>query len=120
MSRGVVRMHWGLTGLSQFPFLQAGNIAVLVGVAGMAAVFPLGRRLGAHRAIAWVNIWLVSLAVVLSVILLWAIKSDQWARFGALIGWSVMAEMVVLATMFVTTTWFMSASYATSLYKESQ
>jgi hypothetical protein len=110
-------MHWGLGGLSLFPFVQFGSIAVMIGVAGMAGVFLLGRVLSPRGAITYVNVWLLSLAVVLSVNVVWAVTTEQWARFGTMIGWSVMVEMGVLATMFVSTVWFMAVSYATSLKK---
>ena len=113
-------MYFGLLRISQLPFVPIGIGVVLAWSLLLVLVFAVGASKGAYAALRYFRIVVWGGALVLALIWLWAVLSGQWATFMRLFGWEPMAEMLVLAGLYVFTFVWMAMRYVGDKVRAAQ
>jgi hypothetical protein len=104
-------MDSGYSTLSRYGFLGAGFWVVMVTGIGLALVYAVGHFKGKRAAQQWVNSCMLVAAVGGIADIAWAVISGQWRSFMLQFGFSPIAEMLILAALFIGTMWFMATRY---------
>lgn len=113
-------MYFGLTGIAGLPFVATGVSVVLLWCVALGLVYPVGARGGALAAAKYLRLTLLVGGVACAGVLAWAVASGQWRTFMRLFGFGPMAEMVVLAFLFVFTMAWMGLTYVSTRQHEEQ
>lgn len=113
-------MYFGLTGIAGLPFVAAGVGVVLLWCTALGLVYAVGAKSGALAAAKYLRFTLMAGGLTLAGVLAWAVASGQWRTFMRLFGFGPMAEMVVLAFLFIFTMTWMGLTYVSTRQHEEQ
>jgi hypothetical protein len=108
-------VYFGYEGFSRYPFLALGFWVVLVAGIAFALVFGVGSTRGKRAARQWTGACVALTALGALTDVGWALVSGELSSFLRLYGWSPLAEMGVLALLFLGTMWFMAVRYTEGL-----
>jgi len=108
-------MNFGLGSLATFGFLGVGFWVVITVGVGLCLVYVVGPARGKRAAERWISLCLAVLAIGGIGTLTWAVLSGQWQRFMLTFGFGPLGEMLMLATLFLGTLWFMALRYTQDL-----
>jgi len=108
-------MYFGLASLPTYSFVGIGFWVVMAAGLGLGTTFPIGKSRGRRAATRWINGCLLILVLGGAVDVALAAVSGQWQRFMLQFGFGPLAEMAVLATLFVGTMWWMAMRYTAGL-----
>lgn len=111
-------MYFGLARISQLPFVPLGIALVLLWSLGFCLVFVVGAQRGGRPALKFFRIVLWVGVAVLAATWLWAVVTGQWRLFMSGFGWEPMAEMLVLAAMYIFTLAWMNMRYISDRLRE--
>jgi hypothetical protein len=108
-------MNFGLAPMSTYRFLGVGFWVVMTVALGLVLVYAVGSSRGRRAAQRWVSGCMLLLAVGGIVDIAWAVVSGQWSSFLMQFGFSPLAELMVLATLFIGTLWWMAVRYTAGI-----
>lgn len=108
-------MNYGLGSLANYRFLLFGFWVVMSVGLGLCLVYVVGATRGKRAAQLWVNACVATLALGGMATVSWAVASGEWQRFMLTFGFGPLAEMLMLAALFLGTVWFMALRYTQGL-----
>ncbi|NTU72280.1 MAG: hypothetical protein HGB10_10765 [Coriobacteriia bacterium] len=108
-------MNFGYGQMATYGFIGVGFWIVLAVALGLCLTFPLGSARGRVAAQRWVNGCVLLLVLGGIADIAWAVISGQWSAFMLQFGFGPLAEMMVLAALFVGTMWWMAIRYTAGL-----
>jgi hypothetical protein len=108
-------VNFGLAPLATYTFLGVGFWIVMTVALGLVLVYAVGSSRGRRAAQAWTSGCMLVLAVAGIADIVWAVVSGQWRSFMIQFGFSPLAELMVLATLFLGTLWWMAVRYAAGI-----
>lgn len=111
-------MYFGLAGIAGLPFVAIGVGVVLAWCLALGLVYVVGAKRGALAAAKYLRAVLMVGAAAVAVDFAWAVASGQWAIFMRRFGFAPMAEMVLLAFMFVFTMAWMGLTYVATRQRD--
>jgi hypothetical protein len=103
--------------MAAYGFLSVGFWVVMVSVIGLVLVFPVGASRGKAAAVAWIRSCMLLFVGGGIAVIVWAVVSGQWQSFMLRFGFSPLAEMMLLAALFVGSMWWMAVQYAAGIKK---
>lgn len=105
-------MYFGFERMWTLSFVPLGFAIVTLGSLALGCVYFVGGAKGGRAAATYTRAcaWMVLAALVGDVI--FAVASGQWSVFFGSYGVVPMAEMVLLAFMWLATMWLMAVSYS--------
>ncbi len=108
-------MYSGYAQFGRYGFLSAGFWVVLVCGLALCLVYAVGANKGRRAARLWVNACMAALAIGAIADIAWAVVSGQWRSFMIQFGFSPLAEMMLLAALFIGSMWWMAVRYVDGL-----
>lgn len=111
-------MYFGLAGIAGLPFVAIGVGVVLAWCLALGLVYVVGAKRGALAAAKYLRVVLLIGAAAVVVDFAWAVASGQWSLFIRLFGFAPMAEMVLLAFLFVFTMVWMGLTYVATRQRD--
>jgi hypothetical protein len=101
--------------MASYGFLGAGFWVVMATVVGLVLVYPIGASRGRAAALAWIRACVLLLVTGGIAVIVWAVVSGQWQSFMLQFGFSPLAEMMLLAALFVGSMWWMAVRYVAGI-----
>lgn len=108
-------MDFGYAGFARYTFLLFGFWVVLVAGTAFVLVFAVGPTRGKRAARMWTDACVAFVVLGAIADVAWALAIGEWHRFVATYGYGPLAEMSVLALLFLGTMWFMAIRYTEGL-----
>jgi hypothetical protein len=108
-------VDFGYAGLARYTFLSLGFWVVLVAGIAFALVFAVGPTRGKRAARMWADACVTFVVLGAMADVIWALAIGEWHRFVAAYGYGPLAEMGVLALLFLGTMWFLAIRYTEGL-----